>query len=203
MKLKNWELAFIAALLIALLCGSSLSREQAALSDKLVRLHVVASSDSAEDQALKLAVRDAVLTALAPRLEGVTEAREAARIIEDSFTLLELAARREIVRQGFDYGVAVSLQPEDFPTREYDTFSLPAGVYNALRVVIGEGEGKNWWCVVFPPLCTEVATGTEASRDAFDALSDNEVKLICDEEGYVVRFKSMELLAKLKKLLAK
>ena len=202
MNLKNWELAFIAALLIALLCGSSLSREQAALSDKLVRLHVVANSDDAEDQALKLAVRDAVLTALAPRLESVTDASEASRIIEGSFAFIKLAAQREVARQGFDYGVAVSLQLEDFPTREYDTFSLPAGVYNALRVVIGEGEGKNWWCVVFPPLCTELATGTETA-DVFGALSDYEVKLICEEDGYAVRFKSMELLAKLKKLLAK
>ena len=202
MKLKNWELAFVAALLIALLCGSALSREQAELADRLVRLHVVANSDAPEDQALKVAVRDAVLVALEPRLDGITEVREATRIIEDSFRLIELAAQREIVRHGYSYSVAVSLQEEDFPTREYDTFSLPAGVYNALRIVIGDGEGKNWWCVVFPPLCTELATGTE-STDAFGALSDNQVKLICEQDGYSVRFKSMELLAKLKNLLAK
>ncbi|MDR0906147.1 MAG: stage II sporulation protein R [Oscillospiraceae bacterium] len=202
MKFKNWELAFIIAILITLLCGSALSREQAELSDKLIRLHVVANSDSADDQALKLRVRDAVLASLAPKLGGVTGAAEAARIIEENFASVRAAALREITRSGYNYDVAVSLREEDFPTRDYDSFSLPAGRYNALRIVIGDGAGKNWWCVVFPPLCTEISVGDENAA-AFNELSDDEVKLISEEDGYVVRFKSMEMLAKLKKLFNK
>jgi stage II sporulation protein R len=200
MKLKNWELSFILAFAAALLLGSSLSREQAALSDKLVRLHVVANSDSAADQSLKLRVRDAILSAMSSPLSAASDAAGARTVINDSLGTVRDAALAELRRAESDCDVAVSLEEEDFPTREYDTFSLPAGRYTALRVVIGDGAGKNWWCVVFPPLCTEVAT---ARGGAFASMTDGEMKLIGEEDGYVVRFKCMELLAKIKNMFGK
>ncbi|MDR1328120.1 MAG: stage II sporulation protein R [Oscillospiraceae bacterium] len=222
MKFRTWELSFIAAAVLALLVGSSVSREQAELSAKLVRLHVVASSDSEADQALKLRVRDAVLETLSAPLSDAGGAREAEYIINKELGAVEAAALSEIRGSGFDYGVTASVVEEDFPTREYDTFSLPAGRYTALRVTIGEGGGRNWWCVVFPPLCAggfgsdalsdsalaslgEVERGSAALTDNICApgLTGRDIKLITEEDGYVVRFKCMELLGALRALLGK
>jgi stage II sporulation protein R len=198
MKFHNWELSFIAALAVALLFGASVSREQTELSHKLVRLHVVASSDSESDQALKMRVRDAVLASLADSLSGAHNAGEAREIINSELSAVEDAASREIRACGYSYGVKASLGEEMFPTREYDTFSLPAGSYTALRVVIGEGSGRNWWCVVFPPLCAR--DGVEEALSASAELDGDDIKLIAEPCGAVVKFKCMELLAKLKTL---
>ena len=203
MRFKNWEFALVLALVATLLCGSTLSREQDALSDKLIRLHVVANSDEAHDQELKLRVRDAVLAALAPSLEGVTDAGTARAIVAEQLPLVETAAQREIVRSGYNYNVSASLRTESFPTRRYDTFSLPAGVYEALRVEIGGAGGQNWWCVVFPPLCNELSVGDEGESAALALLEDDEIKLVTEEDGYVLRFRAMELLGKLKNILKK
>ncbi|MDR2421039.1 MAG: stage II sporulation protein R [Oscillospiraceae bacterium] len=198
MKFRNWELSFIAALLAALMFGSSVSREQAELSGKLIRLHVVANSDSERDQALKLRVRDAVLSSLSGHLSGVRDAGEARGVIYGQLAAAEDAALREIRASGLSCGVKASLREEDFPTREYDTFSLPAGRYTALRVEIGEGLGRNWWCVVFPPLCAPDAVETVAA-----ILDEGEISLITEREGAVARFKCMELISKIKTLFKK
>ena len=123
------------------------------LRENLLRLHVVGASNSAEDQAVKLQVRDAVLGSLEEGLRDMTDPQEAWDYVSRMLPKVEAAANRALAAAGFSETVQVSLTEEAFPTREYDTFSLPAGVYKALRVVIGEGEGKNWWCVVFPQLC--------------------------------------------------
>ncbi|NLB28652.1 MAG: stage II sporulation protein R [Clostridiales bacterium] len=196
MKLKKWELSLIAAIIITLFVTTGVSKSQSELSEKLVRLHVVANSDSDEDQTLKLRVRDRVLNSLAEPLDGISDAGEAQAVIRENFGAIEGAALEEIRLSGCDYSVSVSLGTEDFPTREYDTFSLPAGEYTALRVEIGGGAGQNWWCVVFPPLCTEIATSGDIQ--ALALLGDEEIKLIVQEEGYVVRFKCMEVLASIK-----
>ena len=186
----------IAAIIITLFVTTGAAKNQNALAEKLIRLHVVAASDSDADQTLKLRVRDAVLGALGEQLDGVNDAEAARSVISDNFDTIEATALEEIYASGFDYDVTVSLRVEDFPTREYETFSLPTGQYTALRVVIGEGNGKNWWCVVFPPLCTDLA-GTSSS-EAFSLLDDDEIKLITEQEGYVVRFKCIELLNSIK-----
>lgn len=123
------------------------------LREGLLRLHVVGASDSEEDQAVKLRVRDAVLASLEEGLRDMTDPEAAYDYVARMLPLVERAANRALAAAGFSETVEVSLTEEAFPTREYDTFSLPAGVYKALRVVIGEGEGRNWWCVVFPQLC--------------------------------------------------
>ena len=194
MKLKYWELSLIAAIIVTLFVTTGAAKSQKVLSDKLVRLHVVANSDTEADQALKLRVRDAVLRTLEEPLRGITDAKTAQSVITDNFDNIKGVALETIRASGYDYGVTVSLGIEDFPTQEYDTFSLPAGQYNALRIVIGDGMGKNWWCVVFPPLCTELAEPAAAIA----LLDEDEIKLITEQEGYVVRFKCIELLAAVK-----
>ncbi len=193
MKLKRWELALLAAVLFTFILGVDVYTEAAGLSGKLVRLHVVANSDSEEDQALKLKVRDAVLKTLRPRLTGVTDAGEAREIIAGSLAGIERAAGEVIKESGRDYAVAATVLRESFPTTQYEDFSLPAGEYLSLRVKIGKAEGHNWWCVVFPPICDAGEIGPETS--AAIGLSDGEAGLITkDNVGYTVKFKLIELL---------
>ena len=195
MKLKKWEIALIIALVFTVLCSVGVARDQRRLSDKLIRLHVVANSDSEADQALKLAVRDRVTAFFAPLLTGITERSDAEMVIRENLDTVTEVARGEIFAQGYGYAVTAKITVEEFPTREYDTFSLPAGKYEALRIEIGDAAGRNWWCVVFPPLCAAPA------MDALpvSALTPDEVALITEDSAeYVVRFKAIEFLSKLR-----
>ena len=164
------------------------------LRENLLRLHVVGASNSQEDQAVKLQVRDAVLGSLEEGLRDMTDPQEAWDYVSRMLPQVEAAANRALAAAGFSETVQVSLTEEAFPTREYDTFSLPAGVYKALRVVIGEGEGKNWWCVVFPQLCG--AEG-EFMETASTAGLDPELAKSLEGE-YELRFWVLEKLGELK-----
>lgn len=196
MKLKKWELALIFALAITFLCGAAASKEQQDLSDKLIRLHVVANSDSEEDQALKLKVRDRILKEVTALVDGVTDRNQAARIIDTQMASIIAASKAVIEREGYNYDVSATIALEQFPTRDYASFSLPAGEYTSLRVIIGEGSGHNWWCVIFPPLCMTAATD---SQQVFEQLSDEEIRLITsDAPEYVIKFKSIEIFEQLK-----
>lgn len=186
-KLYPFELALLLAMCVTLLLGLRWGAQQRALSDKLVRLHVIAVSDTAEDQAVKLRVRDAVLSRVEPALAEARDAGEAAEILRGLLPELENTARwisgQEQVR--------ASLGRENYPTRHYEDFSLPAGEYTSLRIELGEARGQNWWCVVYPPLCT--GSVTETVRETA-ALNEEELRLITEDgEGYVIRFRLMEL----------
>lgn len=122
-------------------------------SDELIRVHVIANSDSAADQALKLQVRDAVLAALAPKLEGATDVNAAKGIIAATLSEVEGVAGAMIADQGFGYGVKVEFGQFAFPGKSYGGIYLPAGDYQALRVVLGEGQGANFWCFLYPSFC--------------------------------------------------
>ena len=152
MKKQFRRIAFVTAFVLGVFAWGIVtdSRE---LREGLLRLHVVGASDSAEDQEVKLLVRDAVLASLEDGLQDLTDVDAAVDYVSRMLPKVEAAANRCLAAAGFSDTVAVSLTEEAFPTRDYDNFSLPAGVYRALRVVIGEGEGRNWWCVVFPQLC--------------------------------------------------
>lgn len=164
------------------------------LRENLLRLHVVGASNSAEDQAVKLQVRDAVLGSLEEGLRDMTDPQEAWDYVSRMLPQVEAAANRALAAAGFSETVQVSLTEEAFPTREYDTFSLPAGVYKALRVVIGEGEGKNWWCVVFPQLC-----GAEGEFVETASTAGLDPELARSLEGeYELRFWVLEKLGELK-----
>ncbi len=192
-KLKRWELALLLAVAAAALLGARLGKEQDALAQKVIRLHVVANSDSAEDQALKLKVRDAVLQEGALRLTGL-DRDQALEALAQALPELGRVAADTVAKEGYDYPVRVSLGEDAFPTKRYENFSLPAGDYTALRVELGEGSGQNWWCVVFPPLCLGSVSETAAETLAESGLTEDQVSLVTGEtEGYVVKFKAMEL----------
>ena len=191
-KLKFFEIALLIGLAVFLTSGALALRTQDELADKVVRLHVLANSDFEEDQALKLRVRDAVLEQATAILEQSADRREAESRLRGQLLELERIAAKEIAAEGYDYPVTVNLENTDFPTKEYDGFTLPAGEYLALRVIIGEGKGQNWWCVVFPPLCTAASADVPASALAA-GFSEEEVSLITEEnQGYVLKFKAVE-----------
>ena len=167
--------------------------------NKVVRLHVLANSDSEEDQAVKLAVRDAILNVTVPLLQDCQTQEDAiARLTENEATLRDVA--KSVLRQeGFDYEtVNVTLGIESYPTRSYDQLCFPAGEYISMRVELGEGEGQNWWCCLFPPLCLGAATVSD--EDAEDAcisvgFTPSQYKIITesDKPVYRARFKILEL----------
>ena len=199
MKKRSFSIIFIVTLTLGLLSCVYLQTQQRQLSEKLIRLHVVANSDSETDQAIKLRVRDAVLFAAEPLLQSGKSAESA---LSAQLGTLETAAVNALHALGREDAVTVTLQNERFPTRDYETFSLPAGVYRTLRVTIGEGHGHNWWCVVFPTLCTAASMEDLESAAVSGGFSDSEIKLITGaDSGYVLKFKTLEWLEKLKSLL--
>ncbi|MFR6023386.1 MAG: stage II sporulation protein R [Oscillospiraceae bacterium] len=179
-SLRKWEIALLLALCFTLLAGTWAGAASSRVSEGLVRLHVIAASDDATEQAIKLDVRDAVLSYLEPKLASAADIAGAEALIEAN--LEGIAAAAESAAQGRE--VNVTLGEEYYPTREYDTFSLPAGRYQSLRVTLGEGAGHNWWCVVFPPLCLTAAE----SEAAFEEL-DGETRAIISSDGGGVQFK--------------
>lgn len=197
-KLRRWEIALLVGLACAMLWASVLGRAQDALAEKVVRLHVVANSDSEADQALKLKVRDAVLEEVTPLLAGL-DRQEALKTLEQELPQIAQIAAGVVGEEGYDYPVAASVREEAFPTKRYDDFALPAGDYTALRVALGEGDGQNWWCVVFPPLCMSSVEEVAAQPAGAEGLNGEELALITGEtQGYVVKFKAMELWEKWK-----
>lgn len=190
-KWKRWEMALLIGISCAMLWASALGGAQNALAEQVVRLHVVANSDSEADQSLKLKVRDAVLAEATPYLAGL-DRQEALTALESQLPKLADKAARTVGEEGYDYPVTVSLREERFPTKRYEDFALPAGEYTALRVQIGDGGGRNWWCVVFPPLCMGSVEETAELDDRDRALITGEI------EGYVVKFKAIEFWEELK-----
>lgn len=196
MKKNQIELSFLFAFLLAVIisfCG--FEGECKTISDKVLRLHVLAASDSEEDQQLKLRVRDSVLTSAQAILAGETQKDTAQRKLANNLDTLRAAAEEEIKKNGYSYPVTVELGKTDFPTRTYDNVTLPAGQYNAVRVIIGSGEGKNWWCVMFPPLCLPAA---KKQTGLSDVLNPVELELTQSDPKYEVRFWIVEKLEKLK-----
>ncbi len=183
-SLRKWEIALLLALCFTLLAGTWAGAASSRVSEGLVRLHVIAASDDATEQAIKLDVRDAVLSYLEPKLDSAADIAGAEALIEAN--LDGIAAAAESAAQGRE--VNVTLGEEYYPTREYGTFSLPAGRYQSLRVTLGEGAGHNWWCVVFPPLCLTAAE----SEAAFEEL-DGETRAIISSDGGGVQFKFLLL----------
>ena len=201
--LRCGEIALMVALALTMLWGVWSTQEQDVLERKMIRLHVIANSDAQDDQALKLQVRDAVLAQATDILQQSRDMVDAQRKLSLALPAIETAAREKVVAEGYDYAVAARLEQTEFPTKEYDGFSLPAGEYLALRVVIGEGAGQNWWCVVFPPLCTAAATDIEETAIA-TGLGEEDISLITEEnQGYVLKFRSLELWESLRQWLKK
>ena len=167
------------------------------LNEDLIRLHVVGASDLAADQNVKLQVRDAVTEYLQPNMEELQNTQQALDYLQLHLSDLEEIANKTLAEAGFSECAKVTLEKEAFPVRHYDTFSLPSGVYQSLRITIGEGEGKNWWCVVFPSLCMSAAGENFSDTAAGAGFSDGLSGTLEGEQPYQVRFFLLDLLGKI------
>ena len=167
------------------------------ISGKVFRLHIIANSDSVSDQQLKLRIKDEILKYSENLYKNCDSVKEAVSISDEHLKDLKNKARQVIAFYGYDYDVKVYTSKEFFPIREYDTFTLPSGVYNSLKIIIGEGKGKNWWCVMYPAVCISGCT-----EDFSETLSEEETKIITGRK-YIVRFKAVEVYEKIKNRITK
>ena len=206
MKKNRWnalEAALLMALAVCLLTGASALRTQDELQEKMIRLHVVANSDSARDQALKIQVRDRVLAFTEQTLRASADRQEANRALDASLPAIRQLAEETLRENGCAEPVQVRLEPAEFPLKAYEGFRLPAGEYMALRVLIGEARGQNWWCVVYPPLCMAAASDVAETGIAC-GMEQEELSLMQEENGeYQVKFRCVELWEQLRQWLGK
>jgi len=202
----------LAMLLIGLIRLNSYTEDvNKGLADNLIRLHVIANSDSPEDQELKREVRDAVLSYVRGEVKDSTDIEQTRGIILDNMEKITSVAQKVIYDNGKNYEVKTMLGSHPFPTKAYGDIYLPAGNYQALRIVIGDGDGANWWCVLFPPLCfVDVTHGTvpeSVKEDMKKVLSDEEYRIITSSEDesdipIKIKFKIVEILQNSKTKLA-
>ena len=213
MKVKNIKkrIYILIGILIAIMLSTTLiilreiSKIEACTYDykeKLIRFHVIANSDTDEDQELKLNVRDAVIAYLQPKLEKSKSIEESEAIIKNEYNNLEKISSKVISDNGYDYNVDIGLNYSYFPAKQYSSVVLPAGKYKALKIIIGEGKGKNWWCVMFPPLCfVDDQNGVideKTDKKLKEILTPEEYDLIMskdktDEKNLKIKFKIVEL----------
>ena len=195
-RLYLWEKALLCALCFTFLLQTvAFCAAETELRERVLRLHVIASSNSEADQALKLQVRDRILQECAAFLEGVNGKEEAACRIEENRESLIAAAEACVRENGFDYAVAIRTERCFFPGKVYGDMRFPAGFYDGVRVEIGEAAGKNWWCVIFPGLCLPAAEEETALQGV---LTEEEMKLLRQEGGYKLGFMASELFERLR-----
>ena len=183
------KISVVVSCVIILTCLVSMSRFNVScqkIRGDVLRLHVIADSDSEEDQSLKLKVRDRILSETGDLFLTSTSYEEAVELTNKILPQIIDAAEDEIRANGFDYTVQAKLDYTDFDTRHYEGYTLPAGEYLALNVTIGEGQGRNWWCVMFPSICLS------PSLDLDDKLSEDEIDVIKGYDNYKVKFKLVE-----------
>lgn len=165
----------------------------------VIRLHVIAESDSDEDQAVKLAVRDDILALVSDRTENAKTYDDAYELLSSMIPEIKETAEARAAKEGHAVTARVVFDREEYPVRYYDSYALPAGEYMSMRIILGEGEGKNWWCVLFPPLCRDAAVNAESDEERFYAagFTPEEYKIIKKESGtkYKVRFRILEILS--------
>lgn len=190
--------AIVISLYLAFSCTYFTTSAQT-VKDDVVRLHILANSDSETDQEVKLKVRDALLETNAAILEKGVTTENARMYFEESKDVMSATAERTLKENGFNYNVKITLGTEYFETRKYGDLTFPAGHYTSLKVILGEGKGKNWWCVMFPPLCVPAAEGVETDKEkTADYLSESGEKIINGGNKYVVKFKFLEIYEELR-----
>ncbi len=162
------------------------------ISNKILRLHIIANSDSKEDQNLKLKIRDRILKDFGSELSGATDLLEAKDITYENINLIKEIVQSEVIANGYNYDVKAEIVNMKFNTREYGNITLPAGNYEALRITLGEAKGHNWWCVMFPPMCLPAA---ESEVEMNSVLSSAEYDIVIGENKYRLGFKILELVS--------
>ncbi len=188
-KMKRWVKAITGGLALCVLlqvCGFAGSSE--GIRQRVVRLHVLAHSDSAEEQALKLQVRDAVSAEATVLLSGIQGREAVLERLEDVLPRLQAVAQQCVTDAGYTHTVTAELAKTYFTTRVYESGTYPAGVYDALRLTIGDGAGRNWWCVLYPPLCVSAAMEAPTAEEV---LTDGQ-RAVVQTPSYAVRFKLVE-----------
>ncbi len=191
--MKGLTIFTVLVLIVCVLCSFLPAGDEFEIYENTVRLHVLANSDSEHDQSVKLAVRDAILAEIASVTEGAETVEEAEALIAANLGYIREIAKKALAELGESYEVNVTLSEEYYPTREYEDFRLPAGTYTSLRIMLGEAAGKNWWCVLYPSLCTggaktgETLVQTGFSKEQIEILTGGE------EPKYRLKFKILEI----------
>ena len=193
--MKSLPLYAVSLLVATLLIAVIPTDAEAKIYEDTIRLHILANSDTKEDQALKLEIRDRILEKYGVMLSTSKSVDQAKNEMEELLQNIEQDASVWIQELGYDYEARATLSEEWYDTREYEDFTLPAGYYTSLRVIIGDGDGKNWWCVMYPPLCTEIATERAPKDDFVIDYSREEMSLIQGGK-YNVKFKILEDLSR-------
>ena len=197
---KKIKISVTVGIVVAILFSiCSFAKTSEEIRSDVLRLHVIANSDTSVDQNLKLRLRDYILQEGKDIFNGSVNVENAVEKIEPVLPELEKSAKAFVNQAGFDYDVKISLSNEYFKTRTYETVTLPAGKYLALRVVIGSGEGHNWWCVMFPPMCVPAADKKDEIENVF---SEKEIKLVESKPKYEPRFKVVEIYEQLKEIIS-
>ena len=197
---KKIKISVTVGIVVAILFSiCSFAKTSEEIRSDVLRLHVIANSDTSVDQNLKLRLRDYILQEGKDIFNGSVNVENAVEKIEPVLPELEKSAKAFMNQAGFDYDVKISLSNEYFTTRTYETVTLPAGKYLALRVVIGSGEGHNWWCVMFPPMCVPAADKKDEIENVF---SEKELKLVESKPKYEPRFKVVEIYEQLKEIIS-
>lgn len=199
---KTIRLMIIVAIIMMLMANVLILKskdETDSLSKQVIRFHVVANSDTTEDQLLKQQVKDEVVEYMEPLIKDCTCIGETRYVIHEELPQIENIAKDVIAEYGKDYKVYVAIDRANFPTKAYGDIVLPAGEYEACRIVIGEGKGENWWCVMYPPLCyIDAASGVvplEGKEQLQQELTERQYKLIVannQEKRYQVKFKIVD-----------
>lgn len=197
---KNVELGVLFGLICAIALSFARFETQCdELRDGVLRLHIIANSDTKQDQELKLAVRDEILKNSTDIFKNCNTVEDAILTADSKIDDINEIANNVLKQNGFDYDARVSVGDKYFDTREYDDFTLPAGTYKSLVVDLGDAKGKNWWCVVFPCVCVPSASDSKLS----DSVSDESANTAENAPKYKIKFKSMEIYEKIKKLFSK
>lgn len=197
---KKIKISVTVGIVVAILFSiCSFAKTSEEIRSDVLRLHVIANSDTSVDQNLKLRLRDYIIQEGKDIFNGSVNVENAVKKIEPVLPELEKSAKAFVNQAGFDYDVKISLSNEYFTTRTYETVTLPAGKYLALRVVIGSGEGHNWWCVMFPPMCVPAADKKDEIENVF---SEKEIKLVESKPKYEPRFKVVEIYEQLKEIIS-
>lgn len=190
-KLLVFVPIFLCALLVVVTITPTITMSES-ISQKVFRLHILANSDSDEDQQLKLRVRDKILQESEKMFSSCNSVDEAINISRESIDKLKNISRQVIAYYNYDYDVRAYVTKEYFETREYDNFTLPAGIYDCLKIEIGQGKGHNWWCVMYPSVCISGCT------DDFDSTLTEDEKRLIESDNYVIKFKVVEIYEKIK-----
>ncbi len=190
LKLHITKIVLLTFIFSVLFSSVYLSAQCAEISNEVLRLHILANSNSQEDQTLKINLRDYLLEETSDLFLESHSKEESINVVDKNLSKIENLAQEYIYSQGYDYDVKVEIEKIYFNTRIYDGFAMPPGEYDALRILIGSGEGENWWCVMYPPVCLPAAENNEELEEVLD---ENQMEIVENEPEYEIKFKVFEI----------